>query len=165
MSDEQKVPWEALSRNKIAQQPTIKDSILESLRKNPSKSFDRVSADIGHWCSGRSIASWFKNQSQASFYVDRILPLLSTEQKQKHLSFAQSLQNHWHVGAQKFLWIHYDEKWFWGYVGRTNSKKCEGLGLPAAEYKAYHKSHINKVMIIAFVAYAFKKTLKVVGMR
>ena len=55
----------------------------------------------------------------------------------------------------KKLLIHYDEKWFWGLVLRRDAKACDSLGLEATAMKAYHRNHINKVMGIAFVGFAF----------
>ena len=147
--------WICLSNSKLAQQPQIRDTIIQIMRKNPTKSFDKVAADIGEWCSGRSIARWFKQYEQSSYYVERVLPLLTEPQMKKQVAFCKHLLNYWGLPRQKYLWIHYDEKWFWGFVARCNAKRCAVLGLDENIYFAYHKNHINKVMLIAFVAYAF----------
>ena len=42
--------------------------------------------------------------------------LLRKEQHQKHLYCAKSIQSNWGMGRGKYLWIHYNEKWFWGLV-------------------------------------------------
>ena len=47
--------WESLSWVMIARQPTIRDSIIESLHANPSKSFEQVAQDINNWCSASTI--------------------------------------------------------------------------------------------------------------
>ena len=57
------------------------------------------------------------------------------------------------LGAGKYLWVHYDEKWFWGLVLCKNAKSFDGLD--PAVMRAYHKSHISKVMGICTVAYTF----------
>ena len=55
------------------------------------------------------------------------------------------------------LYIHYDEKWFWGLVLRARAKYCPSLGLEKnAKIGAKNVHHINKVMAVAVVAYAFK---------
>ncbi len=49
---------------------------------------------------------------------EQLLPLLSAEQKRKHVEFATDLRNFWGDGPDpkaKILWIHYDEKWFYGF--------------------------------------------------
>jgi hypothetical protein len=51
--------WEAQSRSKIARQPQICDNIIEAMRANPSKSFEKIAEDIGNWCtSRRKLRSW-----------------------------------------------------------------------------------------------------------
>ena len=55
----------------------------------------------------------------------------------------------------KVLWAASDEKWFYGLAPRANSEACPELGLEKQSYSAHHKSHIDKVMVHATVAYAF----------
>jgi hypothetical protein len=51
--------------------------------------------------------------------------------------------------------LHYDEKWFWGFVGRGNAKMAPSAGINKSTKSAYHRSHIDKVMGIAFTGFAF----------
>jgi hypothetical protein len=51
--------------------------------------------------------------------------------------------------------VHYDEKWFWGFVGRGNSKMAPSAGIKKSTKSAYHRSHIEKVMGITFTGFAF----------
>jgi hypothetical protein len=146
--------WEFKARNHDERQPQIRDQILDSLRRNPTKSFEKVAADIGYWCSCGAIFRWLTSYMKISMYVQRILPLLSSAQMYKHLAFARHLIGHWGLPRRKYLWIHYDEKWFWGLVARATAKYLEAI-LGKRELYAYHKSHINKVMAVAFTAYAF----------
>ena len=55
------------------------------------------------------------------------------------------------------MWIHYDEKWFYGLVTRM-AKQCKALGLNKQQRFAYHKNHINKIMAIAVIGFAFEGT-------
>ncbi len=48
-----------------------------------------------------------------------------------------------------------DEKWWFGLVVRTFAKMCPELGIGKKAFSANHKSHINKVMGHATVAYLF----------
>ena len=48
-----------------------------------------------------------------------------------------------------------DEKWWFGLVARTFAKMCPELGIEKQSFSAHHKSHINKVMGHATVAYLF----------
>lgn len=149
--------WEMQVRSKLERQPFIRDQIIESLRENPAKSFDKVSEDIGHWCSSTTIQRWISSHSGYATYAERALPLLSTAQKAKHVQFSKHLLNNWGLPRdQKILWVNYDEKWFMGWVSRCNAKMCEILGLDKSHTYLKHKCHINKVMVAAFTAYAFK---------
>jgi hypothetical protein len=64
-----------------------------------------------------------------------------------------------HVGISpspgKYIWLHFDEKWFWGFVGRGNAKMAPSAGIKKSTKSAYHRSHIDKVMSIAFTGFAF----------
>ena len=64
------------------------------------------------------------------------------------------------LAHQKILWINYDEIWFYGWVSRCNAKMCEILGIEKTHTYLYHKCHINKVMAVAFTAYAFDSNVK-----
>jgi len=59
------------------------------------------------------------------------------------------------VEGDKYLLIEFDEKWMWGLVVRRYAKACKELILTRKYYKAYHWSHINKVIVLAFTEFAF----------
>jgi len=146
--------WECRARSCLAMHSTIRDRIIESLRQNPSKSFRQVAIDIGDWCCAATICHWFVSHG-SSHYVERCLPLLTTEQMRRHVEFSEKLLKNWGLALGKYLWIHYDEKWFYGWVSRTNAKKCEILGLEKSHPYLYHRNHIEKVMAVAVTAFAF----------
>ena len=75
--------WEAMSRSKVAQQPHIRDNIIEVMRANPAKSFEQIAHDIGNWCSVRTLVRWICQHSGCATYAQRALPLLTAVQKQK----------------------------------------------------------------------------------
>jgi hypothetical protein len=154
LDEDERGVWEFKARNHDERQPQIRDQILDSLRRNPTKPLEKVAADIGHWCSFGAIFRWLTTHLKISMYVQRILPLLSSAQMHKHLAFARHLIGHWGLPRRKYLWIHYDETWFLGLVARATAKFLEAV-LGKRELYAYHKSHINKVMAVAFTAYAF----------
>jgi hypothetical protein len=58
--------------------------------------------------------------------------------------------------GKKYLWVNWDEKWFWGLVCRSMAKAISELGVNKKASQAYHKRHINKVMYVAVVGYAFE---------
>ena len=147
--------WEAQFRGKIAWQPQIQDDICKAMQANPSKSFEQIANDIGNWCCGSTIHKWLASHSGYATYAQRALPLLTSAQKQKHVEFATQLCNNWNLPHQKILWINHNEKWSYGWVSHCNAKMCEILGIDKTHTYLYHRNHINKVMAVAFTAYAF----------
>jgi hypothetical protein len=67
----------------------------------------------------------------------------------------QSLQLrlNWNLPKAKYLWIHYDKKWFYGFITRSNAQKCPELGLEKEMHAIYHRNHISKVMAVVFTGY------------
>ena len=59
--------------------------------------------------------------------------------------------------------VMYDEKWFCGLVSRKGSEIFEELGIDPHTFRAYHKPLINKTMVIAFTAFAFKNSIEKSG--
>ena len=131
----------------------MKDSIIEILRNNPSLSYDNVASEINYFCSSSSIQRWMVSHDGYYIYTQRTLPLLSSDQMKKHVKFAKHLLNN------------YDEKWWYGHVNRANCKLLELLGLEKTHTYVYHKNHVDKVMVVAFTAYAFENNVENSGVR
>ena len=150
--------WKSMSRAHLALQPHMRDRIIESLRANPCKGFRQVECDINGWCSAATIARWLQEQSGYCCYMSKPLPLLSSNQKKKHVEFAQQVrEENWGLPAgTSILLIHYDEKWFYGWTPRTNHKVAEAIGLEKQYSFLRHRNHVNKVMAVAFTGYAFE---------
>jgi hypothetical protein len=149
----QREVWDMKAREHENQQPLIAERVIQSLQTNASKSYGAVSLDIGEWCSASTIQVWLASFKSYSIYVERVLPLLSIVQREKHVTFSKLLRSNWNLPKAKYLWIHYDEKWFYGFVTRSNAKKCPELGLEKEMHAIYHRNHISKVMAVAFTAY------------
>ena len=96
--------WESVSRTKLSIQPTVKDSIIQMLRNNPSLSYDNVAVEIDNFCSSSSIQRWMASHDGYSIYTQRTLPLLSSDQMKKYVVFAKHLLNNWGLPPQKTLW-------------------------------------------------------------
>ena len=64
------------------------------------------------------------------------------------------------MGRGDYLLIEFDEKWIRRLVVRRYAKSCSKLGLNKEYFKAYHRNHINKVMMIAFTAFAFEDNIE-----
>merc|ERR1711884_940136 len=120
----------------------MKDVIIDTLRMNPSLSYENLAEKINNFCSSSTIQSWMASHVGYSIYTQCMLPLLSKEQRMKHVQFAKHLLDNWGSPRQKILWIHYDEKWWFGHVNRGNCKKLEQLGLEKTHTYAYHKNYI-----------------------
>ena len=130
---------------------------VEAVVKKAVKSFEHIAADIGNWCSSSTIHNWLTHHSDYHTYSQRPLPLLSEEQKRRHVEFSNKLYDRWGLDAatSEILWIHYDEKWIFGFAPRSNAKMRESLGLPKRLWYLYHKKHVDKVMCVAVTGYAF----------
>ena len=148
--------WEMERRKHLERQPHIKNEIIESIKKDPRRTWVGIEADINHWCSASCIRRWVTSWESFTTCTERIIPLLSSPQRQLHQEFAKLFIRNWGLGGGKWLLIHYDEKWFWGMVLRCGAKMCAELGIDYQSMQAYHKNHINKCMGVAFVGYAFE---------
>ena len=74
------------------------------------------------------------------------------------MAFAERVHRKWDLPSEttnKILWIHSDEKWFYGLVARKSAKACSEIGIAKQSYNAHHKSHIKKVMAHCTVGYLF----------
>ena len=50
-------------------------------------------------------------------------------------------------------------------MNRANCKLLELLGLEKTHTYVYHKNHVDKVMVVAFTAYAFENNVENSGVR
>lgn len=160
LGEEQKAVWKMRSRSMIARQPHIVGHIVEALRADNTMTWGQLASSIDDWCCSATIRRYVTSHRGAGAYctyTERLLPLLSPKQRREHVEFSKRLLSLWGLGEGKYLWIHYDEKWFWGFVARI-AKACPAMGVQQKALFAYHKNHINKVMAIAVVAFAFNGT-------
>jgi hypothetical protein len=98
----------------------------------------------------------FNSFPDSCSFVQRPLPLLTAKQRAKHTEFANHFLNKWGLPTtQKVLLVNFDEKWFYGMVARCNAKMSQLLGVEKQYQHMFHKSHINRVMVVAFTRYAF----------
>jgi hypothetical protein len=116
--------------------------------------------DIHNWCSAVTICCWVSPRACYKLYAERVIPLLTDAQKESHFEFSKHFRNNWGLVKGKYMLIHYEEKWFWGHVIRKGAWACEELGIDPHTFEAYHKSHINKTMGVAFVAFAFEDSVE-----
>ena len=148
--------WAAEARKHDAFWPIVKDKIVEAFKENPTRTFDDAasSAHVQNWCSGEAIARLFRSYRYDS-YLERCLPLMTKKQRLDSVKFSRFMRSNWGRGKGKYLWIAWDEKWFYGMVLR-HAKKCEQMGLKRAHLYAKHKNHFTKTMVLAMIGYAFE---------
>ena len=60
-------------------------------------------------------------------------------QKKKHLAFAQRLLDNHYLGKGKYILVHYDEKWFWSKMLRSQAKECAEFGVEQQNIRTRHK--------------------------
>jgi hypothetical protein len=159
LDEHEKDVWQQHAKDLIAWQPHIKDTLMQAMRQDSSVTYKGLEQCIQHWCSYSTIQRWVVSREGYRMYTEKVVPLLSKTQKEKHFTFAKRVLDNWGVEkSKKFLWIHYDEKWFWGMLFRKTAKTFDDL--PKSVVRAYHKNHISKTMGIAFVAFAFEDTVE-----
>ena len=160
LNKDEKMLWEMKAREHDEKQPHIKYIIIEHIKKNPKISWHALEKRIDYWCSASTIWRWVTSFAGYKCYCERVVPMLSEAQRKSHLEFASRFRMNWNLGPGKYLLVMYDEKWFWGLVMRRYAKACKELGIEQHNYSAYHKNHINKVMAIAFTAFAFVDSIE-----
>ena len=119
----EKAMWEMKRRSHLAMQPYIRDVIVDALIRNPRESWRELEVDVNFWCSYSAIRRWIMSREGFRYYAERIIPLLTTHQMEKHLAFARKFRNNGGLGGGKFLLVMFDEKWFWGLVLRSYAKQ------------------------------------------
>ena len=124
-------------------QPYIRDVIVDALIRNPRESWRELEVDVNFWCSYSAIRRWLMSREGFRYYTERIIPLLSPQQMQKHLYFAKRFRNNWGLGGGKFLLIMFDEKWFWGMVLRSYAKAIGELGIDPKSFSAYRLRRLS----------------------
>ena len=155
-----KIIWESKTREYLHRQPQIAGLIINALQLNPKVSWLGLECAVDNWCSAKTIRTWLTSRHTFGYYAERIFPLLLPHQKLAHKAFATRFRCNWGLGPGKYLLIMFDEKWMWGLVMRCYSRKCDELGLNNKFFKAYHRNHINKVMLTAFTGFAFEDSIE-----
>eukprot|EP00978_Attheya_sp_CCMP212_P038208 scaffold187190_cov51-Attheya_sp.AAC.1 len=62
LSDKDREPYNLLARTSDADQPSIKDRIIEAMKQNVTKTWRKVATDINDWCSEYTIRMWMESQ-------------------------------------------------------------------------------------------------------
>jgi len=150
----------AKRRQHLSIQPYVKDVIIDALVRNPRESWRALEREVNYWCSYSAIRRWVMSREGLDYYTERIIPLLSPQQKAKHLEFARRFRSNWGLGGGKYLLIMFDEKWFWGLVLRNYAKRIASEGVGHHNFAAYHRNHINKTMAVALTAFAFEDSIE-----
>ena len=129
--------WKSKQRGHNAKRPAIETALADALQKNNSASYASLEAKIDYWCSAGTIRRWVTSRDGYRVYKERIIPLLSDEQKTKRFDFVRNFRNNCGLGGGNYLLIHYGEKWFWGMVTKSTARTFDGLDQQTQQ--AYHK--------------------------
>ena len=138
--------------------PIMKDTIIANFNKDTNLTYEHASNDINSRCGATTIRSLLEGNDMKT-YTDAPVPNLSEDQRHQRREFCTKVTTYFYClpENQKVLDVHFDEKWFNGYVARRNHKSCPKLGIKRkGGTKLNHKNHIPKVMIIQVTGYAFK---------
>ena len=168
LSPEQVSHYEDLSELFLAAQPSIVEKIVHALLENWNSSWQALADKLKvtgnmNYCTAKTVRNFVQQFDGFKTYRERVVPALSPQQKMAHVEHAKKVKNRWNrtwEKGQKFLFIHYDEKWFYGLVLRARAKMCPELGVPRQQRTAKNMHHINKVMAIATVGYYFTDEMR-----
>lgn len=94
--------WEQYRLQHLRQWSSIKDTLMRELRKNNSICYKRLASKINYWCGDTTIRKWVQSRDGYHLYIERVVPLLSEAQKQKHLECAKRIRTNWGLGAGKY---------------------------------------------------------------
>ena len=108
--EDENAKWEFLRRSHLIQKQNIKHELIEMVRKNPKVSWESLTAGVDQWCSAATICRRMTTRAGYKLYDERVITLLSKEQKGKHMSFAKHFRNNWCLGSRNYLLVMYDEK-------------------------------------------------------
>lgn len=158
LSEEKRNQYKQLGLAKLAEQPYIAGQITAMLLQNPNMPYAEIATRLENWCTEKVIRNWIQSFESFDTYRECIVPAVSAKQKAQQVEHARKVKARWNLNpkpGQKFLFVHYDEKWFYGLVLRARAKKCPQIGVPERPRTAKNAHHINKVMAVAVVGYCF----------
>jgi len=75
---------------------------MRELRKNNSICYEKLAAKIDYWCSAGTIRKWVQSRGGYKIYMERVIPLLSEQQRKKHLDCAKKIRTNWGLGEGKY---------------------------------------------------------------
>jgi len=155
VSATEKEKWEAAARAHLERHQRIPYIIRDVVRKNAPITYHGIANALGHWSSASTIQRWITSREGYKQYSDKVIPLLTQAQKEKHVVFAKHLLNNWSRGQGKYLLIHFDEKWFLGMLMWMTAKTFQG-----DEENVMKIYHTSETMSIAAVGMAFEDSLE-----
>ena len=74
------------------------------------------------------------------------------------MNFSKIVLKNWGRVKREYLWIHFDEQWFWRVILCKTANKSDGIKTEAV--RAYHRYHISKIMGISVVGMDFDYSLE-----
>jgi hypothetical protein len=98
--------YERLAKEHDAQQPYIKDDIMDALKMvNNCRSYRLLSNRINNWCAPYTIETWLRSHPSYNVYAKNIKPGLTPQNQEKQVVFSKHVRNRWGLPRGKILWI------------------------------------------------------------
>lgn len=153
LPSEEQLGYEYEAEKRRARIPHVRQEAIEILqRTSGSVSWAALASNVGDYCDPTTLARYFQSFEDFEYVTVGTVPYLSPAHVQQRMLWARSFWCFWHsarLNGLRVILVHMDEKWFWACVARRNAKRISCLGITPKDFKVHHKSHIDKVMIIA----------------
>ena len=118
-----------------------------------------MATHLGNIVCHMTIYKILKQQEGFHMRKSRILPSLDPGRRIQRWRWADTFWLFYQLcsciptDTAKITMLHFDEKWFYACVARTNEKVLTSIGLDPVDYYTRHKSHIHKSMYACFTAF------------
>ena len=110
--------YEKAARDHDRRQPYIATEIANALNRGV-RSYSQLVRSIDGWCGKKTIMKWLTKHDTFCMYYKHILPGLTKANSNKQIEFSMHVHDNWGLPrGQPYLWVHSDEKWFFGLVSR-----------------------------------------------
>ena len=164
LTEETKAAYQQLAAAEYERSKYLWSELEEFLLKCKGKvSYRTIAAHLGNIVSHPTIISILKQQEGYHTRKDRILPSLDSGKRELRHKWADTFWLFYRscaaipTSVAKIVLLHFDEKWFYAAVARSNNKVLTSIGLEPTDYYTRHKSHIHKEMFAVFTAFVLNE--------
>lgn len=165
MSAEMKIQYKQESDRWMQRAPFLAHEIVDFLMKtNGSASWRQIECFLQGgenrpiMISSETIRKNFMALEGSRYTSPELLPSLNADSMRKRMNWANGFWVFWNTARTfkaktRILLVHMDEKWFHAIVLRKFSKLIPAVGVLPTKKDVHHKSHIDKIMCICFLAF------------